>query len=42
MLLYKALGMEKKKCIFTEQMKTRKPKATGTDNETNRKDRRRC
>ena len=42
MLLYKALGMEK--CIFTEQMKTRKPKATGTDNETNKveKDRRRC
>ncbi len=36
MLLYKALGMEKKKCIFTEQMKTRKPKATGTDNETNK------
>ena len=28
--------MEKKKCIFTEQMKTRKPKATGTDNETNK------
>lgn len=24
MLLYKALGMEKKKCIFTEQMKNKK------------------